>query len=489
MAYYNQLDDQDEQEVQQGPVITGQSSGVVGNGTGAAPDAKASAAGAAQGRSAASSAPTFAGITDYLNANKNQASKLGQQVSQGVVDTANNARQSIGDLQNTANEQIKPVSQLDSSVFNTIQTGAEQLSQEQRDQVKNVANAQYSGPQDYTQLGESYTNAAANVKKAQDAIQNTQTEEGRVNLLSQMNGGRRSQGINTFDAALLSAGEGRQALENVANQNKDLGDLFGNTTKQIQTQIGRYDDPNTPENEAAGAMGQTQQQAQATQKAIQEALANWTTSFNPKVQTAQQALIDSQNALQQDLGGTDRYALTPETMALLGLTEGTRTYGVDLNKFVQQVDPNQINASNIASADDYARYLALTDLAGQEAQILKAGNEQLAGTAPTLKYNAAELQKAIAAAKDPYVNNMWNTGAIEINDSNAADWTMRGKKVTPAYLQSRIDYMQNFVSGRKGASTTDYGAVQRRINQARADLAAYMAGIGGGSNTSIKKQG
>lgn len=499
MAFYNELDDQDEQQVQeQGPVTTGQASGIIGTGTSS--DSKVPQAGASVGKSAASSAPTFAGINDYLRANKTQAEKLGQNVANTVSNQANEARQSVGNLQNAASEQIKPVSQLDEGIFNTIQTGAETLTPEQRQQVKSVVNYQYSGPTDYTQLGDAYSNAANSVKNATQVLQNTQTEEGRVNLLSQLNGGRRTQGVNTFDAALLSAGGGRQELENVANQNKDLQDLFNTTTSNITNQIGRLDDPNTPENEATGVMGQSQMQSQAAKKAVQDALAAWTASFNPKVQTTQQDLIDKQNRIAQDLAGTDRYALTDETLQLLGLEEGMNTYGVDLNRFLQQADPSQINAANVASAEDYARYLALADLGGINPTILQAGNEALAGTAPDIKYDKEELQKAINLAKNPYLENVYSNYYIGTLPDNATLRTnsygnipsTAGRNMTANDLLAAIqDFETRILPSSPGSKT--YNILLQRLNNAKKIYNDFMTGvshngIGIGNATAIKKE-
>jgi hypothetical protein len=199
MAYYNINDDLDEEQIaqqDQAPVATGNQSATVGSDGGQAPSAAAaSAGGAAQGRSAASSAPTFAGINDYLNANKTQAEKLGQQVSGSVAGIADTARQNIGGLGTAAQSQIQGPQKVQDDVFNTVQSGAENLTQAQKDQIKASSTAQYSGPQDYTQLGDTYTNAAKSAKDAQSALQNTQTEQGRVDLLSQVGGGKRNQYI------------------------------------------------------------------------------------------------------------------------------------------------------------------------------------------------------------------------------------------------------------------------------------------------------
>ena len=501
MAFYNEKDDQDQEEViyDGQPISTSQTSGTVDTGSGPSSDSASVAAGANQAKSAASRKPTFAGINDYLAANKTQAERLGQQVSSKVTGIVDTARQNIGNLQKEADEKIKGAQAVDPTIFNQLGE-AEKLSQEQRDQFKNTANAQYQGPQDYTQL-EAFTNAAQSSKEAEEALKNIGSETGRVQLLNQINGGRTTQGINTFDAALLSAGSGRQQLEQVAEQNKDLGDLFNTTKENITSTIGRYDDPNTPENEAAGAMGQTQQNSQAAQKAIQEALANWASGFNPRVQEAQQQLIDQQNRVTQDLGGsgTDRYTLTDETLQLLGLTEGMNTYGVDLNRFLQLADPSQITAANVASAEDYARYLALADLAGIDPEILKQEDEHLAGTAPGLEYNKEELQKAINEARDPYLKQVYSSYYLGPLPSNATLRTNSyggipstvGRNMTANDLLAAIqDFETNILPG---APSSTAKVLTARLNEAKKIYNDFMTGkshngIGIGNATSIRKE-
>lgn len=423
MAYYsNEDEEQLDPDAQQGQsLIGGESSQISGQGV---------SAGAAGAPTAVKSSTTpdnpgnFVGIQQYIQANKPQAEQLGTQAADIVTKSTEAARQSIGNLGQAASQQIKGQEALDQGVIGQIGSGAEQLSQEQKDQAKKVAAAQYQGPVDYTGLGESYSEAAKRTQEAQDRLKQVETEEGRTSLVSGIGDQQRSKGVNVFDAALLQAGGGRQKLADVAAQNKDISGLLGGAEQDIQQKIGQ-------------AQSTTQASQKQAQDAINTALAQWKAGFAPKVDLARQALIDQQNRVMSDLGGADRYALTPETMALLGL--GTvaqdartiqvptflykddpnhpdemvltpqeiaavrnKTYGVDLNKFITQADPTGINAANVASANDYARYLALADLAGDTSGILQAGNEQLAGTAPKLKADKEALGKEIDAAKDSY---------------------------------------------------------------------------------------
>lgn len=238
-----------------------------------------------------------------------------------------------------------------------------------------------------------------------------------MGLVKQVNTKPRTQGIDTFDNALLQAGGGREKLATIADQNKDLTGLMDQTSTNIQNKIGRADDPNTPDvDESSGAIGQTAKSQADAYKTIQDALNNWKTGFTPKVSQAQQQLIDQQNRISQDIANNP-YSLDQETMDLLGLSSGQRVFGTNLGEYLNQVNPGDINASNVASAEDYARYAALADLAGDQSNILNPENAAMSGTAPKLSANQTKLQQDLAAAQAGYENLYGNARSGVLNSS------------------------------------------------------------------------
>lgn len=398
MAFYRD-DDDDEgglDQSGQGIVQTGPQSGVIsGQGGGGAQTPQQ------QSSKTPDKSGNFVGISNYIEANKPQAAKLGDQTAGVINASADQARQGVASLQGEAQEKIKPVNPLDPSLTNKISTAAETLTPEERAQAKQVASAQYKGPTQVTDLN-AYQAASDAQKTASSNIDNSDTEQGRMNLISQVNSKPRTQGMNVFDNTLLQAGGGREKLQQAALANQDVKGGLDQASQAIQGQIGRLDDPNTPDiDESAGAMGTTAKAQADAFKQIQDALTGWKSGFTPKISQAQQQLIDMQNKVTQDLGD-NQYGLDQETMELFGLNEGQGIFGLNLSDYLNPANPNDINAANVASQEDYARYAALADLAGEQDLMLNPEDASKAGTAPSFGANKEKLLQDLAAAQSGY---------------------------------------------------------------------------------------
>lgn len=392
MAFY-QDDDEEQQDpnAQQGGVATSGESGVIGaSGTGAS--------GPQATTNTPDKASNFVGISQYLNANKPQAAKLGDQTAGVINNSADQARQGVGALNQEAQDKIKAVNPLADDIKGKLSSGAEALSAGERGTIKDTAAAQYKGPQNEMGLN-SYQNAAKATKTATGNIDNSGTEQGRMNLIGQVNAKPRTQGMNTFDNALLQAGGGREKLAQAASANQDVKGALDQSAQNIRGQIGRLDDPSTPDvDESAGAMGTTAKAQADAYKQIQDAMGAWKTGFQPKVKSAQDALVAQQNAITGDLGDNP-YDLTQESLDLYGLGEGTNIYNTDLNKYLSLANVGDINADNVASAEDYARYAALADLSGEQNLMLNPENASKAGTAPKMSINRDLLQSDLATTR------------------------------------------------------------------------------------------
>lgn len=218
--------------------------------------------------------------------------------------------------------------------------------------------------------------------------------------------------MNVFDNALLQSGGGREKLAQVAQANQDLVPMLDSTTQSIRSQIGRADDPSTPDvDESAGAIGTTNQVQKDSYQKIQDALNSWKTGFTPKVKSAQDDLTARQNAINQDIGGTD-YLYNQNTLDQFGLQDGDHLYDVDLKNYIQNVSPSDINAANVASAQDYARYAALADLAGDQSGILKPEDVSKAGTAPNFTIDSVKLKGDLAAKAKAFNDTLDSKGGI-----------------------------------------------------------------------------
>ncbi len=435
MAFYSNQDEDQLDPNQPAPQI-GPQAGLIGQGAGAT---SGNAAQASTQSSTPDNPGNFVGIKQYLDANKPQAAKLGDQTAGVITNSADQARQSIGGLNTAAQDQIKPTQSLGESILGKIKTTPEALSDQERKQVKDTESAKYTGPTDVYGLGDAYSNAQKATKTANDNINQSGTEEGRMNLISQVNSKPRTQGMNTFDNALLQSGGGREKLAQAAKSAGDVQSQFDQTTGNIQNQIGRADDPKTPNvNEATGAIGQTAASQGEAYKTVQDALANWKAGFQPKVQQAQDDLVGLNQRVASDLGDNP-YQLNDETRDLFGLANNQRVYGVSLNDYLTQGSPSDVSAANVATPEDYARYGALADLAGDQSMYLNPDNASQAGKLPGPKVDTAKLLADIQGAGDKYNNDYANTRTGVLDPSFAGSNVTSLAGFIPGQLTTRRD--------------------------------------------------
>ena len=410
MAFYDEEDDEQPGGAEPGAALQNNSAVITPDG--GAPVAGPKAAGAPD------KPGNFVNLNRYLDANKVQAGKLGDQATGVINQSADVARQGVQALNDEAQQKIKPVAGLDDGMKSKIMGGAEQLSADERNQVKGLQKATYQGPQAAADLT-SYQAASDASQKANQNISNAGTEQGRMSLIGQINAKPRTQGMNVFDNALLQAGGGREKLSQAQAANADVKGALGSAQEGIQGQIGRADDPSTPEDESAGAIGQTNKARDGAYKTVQEALSAWNQGFQPKIADAQKNLVDSQNKITQDISDNP-LGLDAQTMEALGLSSDDRLYDLDLNSYLKPTSPSDITAANVASAEDYARYAALADLSGDQSGVLNQANIGQAGTAPKFRTDQAKLKNDMKAADEKF-QNVYRTSKLTAADLPSTD--------------------------------------------------------------------
>lgn len=311
----------------------------------------------------------YQNIQQYLKANEGAGSQMGGQIAGSVEQKATEARTAGQQL---ANEPQKVSAYNVQDVLNKAQAG-DQTKKQEYQTMKQTGG--YTGPSDVTGLG----GYGAYQTKGQAATENVNlagSESGQKTLLRNIYGRPDyTAGSNTLDQALMAQSQGgRQAISDIASKYSGLtNELTGYS------------------NQAGKNIAQSQSQA-AQNKA----------AFQPAEQAARSAIIDplqqkaaqtnaEQKALYERLSGDVKdLRLNPETMAMLGLKEGQRTFGTDLSKYINPAT-GEANIQNIASQDDLDKYNNLMNFIGANQQDLptKAQAYQGAGV------NKEALQKEI----------------------------------------------------------------------------------------------
>lgn len=424
MAYYNDQDDEqlkNDPNAPAGVQTAGESGTITGQGAGG-PGGAATAAAEPQSTGASPGASgQFVGIKQYLDANKPQSAKLARDVSGYAEGLGNEARSQLEKGTNSFNQAV------DQNTVNLNQELVDQAKidpvkiandKDQLDQFKKMRDAQYKGPSSFDE-SEFFQPVKLAVNKATEAASNTGTESGQKQLLSQLQTakkGKVNQGALSFDSALLQADPNAKNI--LAETRKGLEDIPGNLTKAQEDALKRV----------SGAT----QASDATKSAIQSSFSGDTGVQSLLEKELQKKAQDASNQSKAQADQTMSLLKSgaepsDEQLKLLNITRGKwneltgdralleSEYGVnpykDLSVYGTVKNPEtQINAQNIASADDYARYAALNELMGTQNTFLsdpsKAGTADLdaldfdyAGAKTNIQ-NSIQLEKQAKAQRE-----------------------------------------------------------------------------------------
>jgi len=333
----------------------------------------------------------YQNIQKYLDANKSQATQMGQDVSQKVSGQVDQAQKAVGDL----GASVQKVSAFDPSKTLSNISGATQQEKDVYKSTKNTGG--YSGPQDVsglTDYGAAYTKA----NQAKELVGKAGSEFGQQELLKQTYARPNyTKGANRLDQALLGASDaGKQQIQSLSDKYKGLEGQFKSGFESAGTNI-----------------------ANAQKQAALNKM-----SFNPAETSARQNIINplEEKAKQANLSGSKfgEYSsdvsdlnLSPETLAALGLKSGQRTYGTNLSNYISG-PASQATAGTIANQDERARYNDLMNfIGGNTGDIPMTGAQYQQGSVNTDKLKADIASKEAAFkewAKAQNVSTSANAG-------------------------------------------------------------------------------
>ena len=237
----------------------------------------------APGKKGPASSGRWTNLNSYLDANKEQATQMGDKIGTNIegagtaargqintasTDFANEVKQgSINDLDKAQSDAQGIVNKAKSAAMNA------QIAQPEVDRFKEVKTAAYKGPTDVMSTS-GYQPLLSQVQKVQDLSKQSASETGRQALLKDTygTGGQYTAGMSTLDNLLLQGDKAAQ--DRLAQARTNVGDVQGlfdsyvssgdelaKATGQKHTAartaansyLGRVDDPTTPEDESAGA--------------------------------------------------------------------------------------------------------------------------------------------------------------------------------------------------------------------------------------------
>jgi hypothetical protein len=330
----------------------------------------------------------FTNLQRYLTENKSQASDLAGKVGATVTAAGEEAKKAAEGVATAGKSQIEaarvqPTGIVDEAATNPtgVASDAAKLAAFKRER-----DASYGGPSGLEDV-EGFQDAQDKVKKAQERIGLTGTEEGRTTLLSDMGGPGYGRGKATLNQLLLSGDpDAAQTLSAAADPYKGLQDYLGAQSDEART-----------------AAARAVEEASVTKKAVQDrftgaggVIPSFGADLTQRVDSARSGASDKWSAIASKLdAGTP---LTAEELSLAGLTANEMEllyrpekilrgiYGNPLpaSSFLQKTaSPEMITRENLATADDYAQAAALAELMGQSPDLLSNATVDQAGTAVT----------------------------------------------------------------------------------------------------------
>lgn len=181
------------------------------------------------------SSGSFTNLNNYVKANEGNDAKMGEDIRQGVENTANETKGKIDSFSSDITTQAKTNTVNDSGVVDALRKDPNAVD---ADAFSKQVNATYQGPVDYTTSAD-FQDALAGTQKVSQSVANAQGGmAGREQLLDQQY--KRSdygKGQKLLDSFILGAGQQGQEKINQIGQYADFGSGFDTAKANAQAAI------------------------------------------------------------------------------------------------------------------------------------------------------------------------------------------------------------------------------------------------------------
>jgi hypothetical protein len=343
----------------------------------------------------ASSSGSFVNLKSYLDANKN--SNLGGRIADKVqglgTKVGGDIKEAEENFNSEAGGQVTPIQGATAAVDNVTKDPSK-ASQDDVQLVESALGADYRGPRSLADMSGT-NNAGVLQNKVQNISEMSRaggTDAGRFSLLKNMFGrSGYNRGQQRLDNALVQGN--KEQLNKLRETTKTASDLnrdFGNTLQRTETKAS--DIAGEIEGIRKGVLGKLTDRVSEIDNDLGSKLTQARTDLGTSIDDYREQLRTG--------------VMSQELMDALGLKEGQSLYGADLQKYVNFLNPDDLNKTNISSGKDQRDQLrALSNILGKYAaedtsKILGSyGNEIDApsiigpSTTPDLEAYRAEREK------------------------------------------------------------------------------------------------
>lgn len=363
-------------------------------GTSGAPDG-----GQAQGQGGAEkpfkTGSNFTNIDSYLKNNNSQqfGQEFGNKVQSDINASKTNMDQTAGQvksqIQNTG--YVPTQDEINKQVSNAGRGTTAKDVGSYNDWIKQS----YGGPSSLADNESAWGQYWGQAEKAKTEAQQAGKESGRFALLDQYF--RRPNygfGDKSLDNLLIQGGGGFTNAKDLRDQAAGLSAYGDAQSKDIASA-------------AASRAGAIEQSKKAARDALglQDdntvkggAIGDFQTGLDARTRAAQEQATGAWNGVTSDLGDD---AISSKNAELVGLPSGENLYNLDLKNYLTRgQDPTR---QQVASDDDYARYQALTQLAGLDPTYLTPDQRVQAGSHPSpTTFDADRFHSDQATSKAEY---------------------------------------------------------------------------------------
>lgn len=346
---------------------------------------------------------SFTNLNQYLDANKETAPIMGGRIADDISQSGQEATTKIQSLATKAPE----VKAYDPN--NAYKNVVSLSDQEKKDY--HMAKEGYSGPKNINEL-DGYQETQKKHSDAWGKVQNASSDEGRFNLLkSAYARPTYSQGQQNLDNLLITGNQqAKSSIQGAAGQFAGLNKMLEDEKAKIGTTLNR--------NVQTGY--QNQQAINAGDATAKQNL------LKPIQQRADQANQNNQSLINSYRQSATSNAFSADELGRLGLSNGQNIYDMDLSGYLQ-TDASQVGLDNAATADERARYAALTALIdGQTGQAITANGRQI----DPVKFDKTRFETDRTAKDTEYKNAYANQRGTALN----AEYLMNPAAGFDAYI-------------------------------------------------------
>lgn len=364
-----------------GPILTAGGNGVMSSGSMTNPNQSGSSG-------------LWTNLNSYLDANKDQSDQMGNQLVGNLNTEGQTAQSGIDktsqDFQNDLNSSGTSLTTEQPWLDSTLAAPVQNNTSDDDSRFQNDLSGQYAGPNNLSDES-SYGDTDTDVNKATTDLGLSGSEAGRMTLLQDQygaNGQQYNQGEQSLDQLLLEGNPNTQAgLQSSQDQYANLGSNWATAaTTANQNSQQRIADTNAVNQYAQTGLGN-----------------DYTTEGTNLDNTVASDTAARDAAYQSMLADASKpSSLTQADAEALGLSPGQTLYNTTLPSYITE-GTGQIDRSNVATADDYAKMAALAGLSGQ-AQTVLPGTAPSGTVGPYVNVNQSQLQSDLAQQAQSYQN-------------------------------------------------------------------------------------